>query len=154
MNADALLSPILVADDDATDVFFLERRLRAAGVQEPVQHVGDGLEAVEWLQRLTLDQTEGARPWAMFLDLKMPRMSGLEVLAWMHARQLTDDMAVAVLSTSDDPRDIQRAQQLGAVRFLMKYPQPYDLGEVIELARRRALDRAATGVTRFGVAMD
>lgn len=136
----ASLSPILVVDDNPTDVFFLEYRLRAAGVTTPLLHAEDGIEAVERLERSFADNS-GVTPWLMFVDLKMPRMDGFEVLRWLAERRLTDRVTVAVLSTSDEPRDLERAQQLGAHRYLVKYPQPAELAEVVTFARRRIAEQ-------------
>lgn len=146
----APLSPILVVDDNPTDVFFLEYRLRAAGVKTPLVHTEDGMEAVERLEQL-LGKDSDTPPWLMFVDLKMPRMDGFEVLSWLAERRLTNRMTIAVLSTSDEPRDLERAQQLGAHRYLVKYPQPVELAEVVRFAHRRIAEPSlATAEARPG----
>jgi CheY-like chemotaxis protein len=146
MTPDDIRFPILVADDNPTDVFFLRRRLAAAGCTAPVHHFDDGMEAMNWLERY-IDAPAGdpVRPWLLFVDLKMPRMDGFELLAWLKSRRLTEQMTVSVLSTSDEPVDVERAARLGAHRFLVKYPSPADLAELVRLA----LDRA-TGASYAG----
>lgn len=149
MESALQLSPILVADDNPNDVFFLRRRLQAAGVLHPVEHVEDGYEAIQWLERrLSPDTPPAARPWLVFLDLKMPRKDGFEVLQWVAAKGLADSLTVVVLSTSDEPVDIARAAQLGAHKFLVKYPQPEDLLTVAQLANNRMAARAAQDARR------
>lgn len=130
------LAPILVVDDNPTDVFFLEHRLRAAGVTTPLVHAEDGIEAIERLEQFSAHHA-GMPPWLMFVDLKMPRMDGFEVLSWLAEHRLTGRMTVVVLSTSDEPEDVERAQQLGAHRYLVKYPRPAELAEVVAFARSR-----------------
>jgi CheY-like chemotaxis protein len=138
MNTQIERTPILVVDDNPTDVFFLEHRLHAAGILHPLQHVEDGIEAIRALERCN---SEGANtptlPWLMFLDLKMPRMDGFEVLTWLKDHGITDRTTVVVVSTSDEPKDIERATRLGAHRFLVKYPLPSQLAEVVALAQQR-----------------
>lgn len=140
MNADPTLPPILVADDNATDVFFLQRRLAAAGIANPLIHVEDGCEAIAWLeQNVGAAAAQRVRPWLVFLDLRMPRRDGFEVLQWIRDQELGRQLTVVVLTTSDEPIDIERASQLGAHRFMVKYPAPADLVQVAALAMRRAI---------------
>ncbi len=144
MHADAPLPPILVVDDNPTDVFFLQRGLVAAGIKHPLRHVSDGFEAIETLEREFEERgSEAARPWLLFVDLKMPRVDGFEVLQWLKERGLTEQMSIAVLTTSDEPADIQKAERLGAHRFLVKYPPAEQLAEVFSFAHRRATSGAA-----------
>ncbi len=137
MDVHTPLSPILVVDDNPTDVFFLEYRLRAAGVTTPLEHVEDGIEAMQRLERYLADAHDATMPRLLFLDLKMPRMDGFELLSWLAERRLASRMTIAVLSTSDEPKDVERAQRLGAHRYLVKYPQPAELAEVVALASQR-----------------
>lgn len=139
MTHDVALFPILVADDNPNDVFFLRRRLVSAGIHFPVQHVEDGMEAINWLERFALPGVPVLlRPWLIFLDLKMPRKDGFGVLEWMKEKGLTETTTVCVLSTLDEPADKNRAKALGAHRFLTKYPRPADLIELAALASTRS----------------
>lgn len=145
MNADDPLPPILVADDNPTDVFFLRRRLAAAGIRNPLEHVEDGAEAIRWLEQRLIEPAPGAlRPWLVFVDLKMPRVDGFEVLSWINGRGLAQQLTLVVLTTSDEPVDMERAKQLGAHRFLVKYPRPDDLGEIATDAFQRAFGPPGT----------
>lgn len=151
MNTDAPLPAIIVADDNPTDVFFLQRRLNSAGIRNPLVHVEDGMECIATLERVLLaDPAEGPRPVLAFLDLKMPRMDGFEVLGWLRERGLSDQLTVVVLSTSDEPADIERSFRLGAHRFLVKYPRPEQLVEIMALAEQRMAARRHVGSTTSG----
>jgi len=138
MHGDAL-PPILVVDDNPTDVFFLCRRLASAGIANPLTHLEDGMAATQWLEAACLDEMpEAARPALMFLDLKMPRLDGFEVLTWMQRRALTNRLTVVVLTTSNEPADMERAARLGAHAFLVKYPRVEQLLRVQALAAQRS----------------
>ncbi len=127
-------APILVADDDENDVFFLRRALERAGVGSRLFVAHDGQEAIEYL--------EGANPYSnraqypfpalLLLDLKMPRMDGFDVLAWMHQRPECGELAVVVLSSSFQEDDIRKARQLGADDYQIK---PSDFQKLVELIR-------------------
>lgn len=137
MNAPIDRIPIFVVDDNPTDVFFLEYRLHAAGIIYPLQHIEDGTEAVRLLESRMSPSSDLPLPWLIFLDLKMPRMDGFEVLTWLNDHGVTERSTVVVVSTSDEPKDIDRATRLGAHRFLIKYPRPSQLADVVALAQRR-----------------
>jgi len=86
----------------------------------------DGQEAIEMLG-LDLADHEPAAPMlprAIFLDLKMPRVDGWEVLQRVRASRRTAAVPVVVLSASDRPQDIQRSYALGANSFLLKRFEP------------------------------
>lgn len=138
MNTTPLPAAILVADDNPTDVFFLQRGLHAAGIAHPLQHMQDGPTALAWLERSfagALDAT--SRPWLFFVDLKMPGMDGFAVLQHLQVRGWLERLTVAMLTTSDEPREIARAHALGAQHFLVKYPRPDVLARVVSAAERR-----------------
>lgn len=141
MNTQIVQTPILAAEDNPNDLFFLQHRLRAGGILNPVRHVEDGAEAIELLDSLFAPGAEPAmRPWLLFLDLKMPRRDGFEVLAWINDRQLGDVLTTIVISTAGEPEDVARANELGAHRFLVKYPRPDELADAVNFALRRAID--------------
>jgi CheY-like chemotaxis protein len=142
MNIQFVQTPILVAEDNPADLFFLQRRLRTAGVMNPLQHAEDGVEAIKLLEPWCDPAADPAlRPWLMFVDLRMPRLNGFDVLDWMNQRRLGDIITISVLSTSDEPEDLERAAALGAHRYLVKYPRPEELAEVVAFALRRAIER-------------
>ena len=133
MNPPALL---LIEDDrDCVDV--VERALLKLGLAAELRVVRDGQEA---LDVLGLEGTPssgcGSLPRVVFLDLKMPRVDGWEVLRRMRASPRTARLPVVVVSSSDRPEDIQRCYALGANSYLLKRFDPRGPGaDLAEAAR-------------------
>lgn len=124
---------ILLVEDHADDVFLMKRALKLAGVTSPVFVVGDGEEAVEYLEGTGQfnDRAAYPLPALMFLDLKLPLKSGHEVLEWARRNKALEALTIVVLTTSEEPGDIARSYQLGANSYLVKPPTA---DEILELA--------------------
>jgi len=111
---------LLLVEDDRDEVDVALRALERAGLAAPVDVARDGLEA---LRALGLETTAAALPppRVVFLDLKMPRVDGWEVLRRIRADPRTASVPVVVLSSSDRKEDIERSYALGANSFLVKH---------------------------------
>ncbi|HLE45026.1 MAG TPA: response regulator [Methylomirabilota bacterium] len=117
---------VLVVDDDADLVQILTDRLEVAGYR--VLTAGDGVEA--------LDRLETAQPACVILDLKMPRLGGLDALPWI--RRAAPDAYVIVLTGSPNRPLADECRAQGAHDFLLK---PFEAGERLRrLARAFARD--------------
>jgi CheY-like chemotaxis protein len=127
-------STILVADADQNDVFFIRRAFQKSGITYPVVHVPDGQEAIDYLkgEAAYADRTRYPLPGLLLLDLKMPKVDGFDVLAWLKSRPELKELPVVVLSSSSREDDIQRARQLGAADYLVK---PADFDDLLSLAQ-------------------
>ncbi len=112
---------ILVAEDNPDDVFLLRRAFSEARVSAGVEFVEDGEDVIEFLKS-GKRSTSGARPFPclLLLDLKMPRMDGFDVLDWVRRQPGMKRMLIVVLTSSSEPRDVNRAYDLGANSFLCK----------------------------------
>ena len=124
-----MVKQILVADDDADDAEEIMLVLQNAGLTNPVATVADGEETVAYLQGEGpfADREKFPLPSILFLDLKMPRRNGLEVLDWLRQQPQLTNMLIVVLSGYDNPTDVSRAYQLGAHTFLTKPIKPEDV---------------------------
>jgi CheY-like chemotaxis protein len=124
---------ILVAEDEDTDAFLLKRALRKAAVPCEVVIVRDGQEAVDYVSREGnyANRAAGPSPTLIILDLKMPRMNGFDVLAWLAVRPAFKNIPAVVLSSSSDEADIRRAQRLGAREYFVK---PYAFADLEKIA--------------------
>lgn len=125
------MPPILVADDDSNDLFLLRRRLDKAGVRHPIVTFDNGDEIMAFLRASIAGEGAGLMPCLIFLDIKMPRRDGFEVLGWLREQKKLKELPVVVLSGSNLPQDRERARQLGATDYVVKPPSPDGLGELV-----------------------
>ena len=125
---------ILQVEDDRNDWFFLRHAFRAVGITYPLQIARDGQEAIDYLSGTGefADRTRFPLPCLLFLDLKMPRKDGFEVLTWIRKHSDLGRLTVIMFSSSRREHDIERAYRLGANSFLVK---PSNLEELLELAK-------------------
>ena len=128
------IRPILAAEDDGSDRMILEMAFQRAKLPFPLIVVCDGQEAVDYLsgKGRYADRSAHPLPALIVLDLKMPRMNGFDVLAWLAEQQNFKDIPAVVLSSSADELDIHKARQLGAREYFVK---PHVLGDLIEIAQ-------------------
>jgi CheY-like chemotaxis protein len=119
------LPPLLIAEDEASDRMIWELALERAALPNPVVIVRDGQEAVDYL-------ASHAHPCMLLLDLKMPRMDGFDVLAWLAARKDFGKLPVIIFSSSPDNNDIQKARELGAWDYFVK---PHQLSELVRIVK-------------------
>jgi two-component system, response regulator len=110
---------VLLVEDDEDHVFLIRRALAdLAGVAVAVEVAADGEQALERLGRARFEA--GGLPQLVLLDLKMPRMGGLEVLGHLRADEITRDLPVVVLTSSEHREDREEALRLGATWFVCK----------------------------------
>jgi CheY-like chemotaxis protein len=127
---------ILVAEDDEGHATLVRRNLKRAGLKSEPVHVRDGQELLDYVYR--------REPWtgrsahgemAMILDLNMPRLGGMEVLQRLKDDEKLARIPVFVLTTSDNPAEIDRCYALGAAVCLVK---PVDYGAFADMVQRLA----------------
>lgn len=147
----------LLVEDNPDHVMLLQRAFRKARVLNPLQVVGTGEEAIQYLSGSGkyANRTEFPAPTIVLLDLKMPGMDGFDVLRWIRQQPGLAMLRVVVLTTSDDARDIDLAYKLGANSFLVK---PSDFDRFVEVTQALSgywlwLDRAPAASNPLFTAM-
>src|SRR5207302_1080183 len=107
---------VLAVEDDENDALLLKTAFDDAGLRVSMDFVGDGKEAIEYLRRaLALSiRAKHTVPNVLLMDLKMPRMGGLELLEWLRSQTGLRGLFVAVLSGSCCKADFDRAYAAGA----------------------------------------
>jgi CheY-like chemotaxis protein len=125
---------ILLVEDNEDDVFLMKRALKAAQIANPLFVVEDGQQAVDYLSGTGqfIDRQAHPFPAVVFLDLKLPMKSGLEVLEWIRAQEHLENLVVLVLTSSSEPSDLKRAYSLGANSYLVKPPTA---NQLLDLAK-------------------
>jgi len=133
---------VLIAEDDPSDVFLLKRAFTLAQVPATLYFVRDGQEAIDYLEGDAgfNDRTAHPLPDLMLLDLKMPRLNGFDVLSWLRRKPGLKRLLVTVLTSSDQPGDINRAYDLGANSYLLKPHSSSQLSELVAQVKRYWLD--------------
>lgn len=124
---------VLLVEDDLNDIFLVKRAFKIAQVKNPLQIVTDGHEAMLYMRGdgRYADRTLHPLPKLIVMDIKMPRRSGFEVLEWIKGSHLPlRRIPVIIVSSSDNPLDINRAYELGANAYMVK---PVDYKEVQHL---------------------
>ena len=113
---------ILVVEDDADDRAFIQRALKRSGVASRIAQVNDGEEATTYLRGFGIYEDRGLHPLPRLIitDLKMPRMGGVELLAWMGARPEFRLIPTIVLTSSNDQADVAAAFAHGAKGYMIK----------------------------------
>jgi CheY-like chemotaxis protein len=132
-SANALGTKVLLVEDSPDDVFLFERVLRRTGVKAQVKVVQNGSAAVEYL-RAVLEKREAEkfpRPDVVFLDLKLPQLSGFEVLRWVREQNFNPPLSIIVLTGSDEERDKRLVAELGVNEFVTKPARADYLKEVL-----------------------
>lgn len=128
------MTTILHVEDDPNDTLLLEHACRKAGMIFDLQAVSDGDQAIAYLQGVNdfSDRNKHPLPKLILLDLKMPRLSGFDVLTWLRSEEGLRAVPVVVLTSSNHDADVKRAYALGAKSYLVK---PVGFEALVELVK-------------------
>jgi CheY-like chemotaxis protein len=120
------LPTILIADDDDGHAFLVEDNLRRGGVNTTYLRFCDGQEVLDFLTGRTAEPSfERDRPYLLLLDIRMPKVDGVTVLRKIKADPDLHKLPVIMLTTTDDPREVDRCHELGCNVYIHK-PVSFD----------------------------
>lgn len=125
--------PILLIEDNPMDVDLTLRAFQRRKVTNPIEVARDGEEALAWLPRWEAGEVQ---PVVILLDLKMPKVDGLEVLRQFKGHPVFRTIPIVVLTSSAEDRDILEAYKLGVNSYIVKpvdFDKFMDVAEQIEL---------------------
>ena len=112
---------ILIAEDDDGHAELIQDHLREAGVTNPLRRFHDGQEAWDYLATVNGGtHRENGKAYLLLLDIRMPRMDGVEVLRRVKASPVLRNMPVIMLTTTDDPREVEECYRLGCNCYVTK----------------------------------
>lgn len=128
------LAPILIAEDDETEIMVLRMAAQKATLARKIVFVHDGVEVLAYLQGEPpfSDRSQHPLPVLLVLDLKMPRLTGFDVLVWLATRPEFKNLPAVVLSSSTNDSDIQKARDLGASDYHIKPHSLPDLTAILK----------------------
>ncbi len=141
---------ILIAEDDEGHALLIRKNLARAGISNRINHFKDGQEVLDFLF------CQGAGPhlkageaYVLLLDIRMPKVDGTEVLAQLKAHPELRKIPVIMITTTDDPREINRCHQLGCSNYITK---PVEYEGFVNAIRQLGLFLAVVQVPRIAEA--
>jgi CheY-like chemotaxis protein len=133
--------PILLVEDNPMDLDLTIRALKHRNLANPIEVARDGEQAQDWMRRW-----EGGEPvpTLILLDLKLPKISGLDVLRQLKKHPDFKKIPVVVLTSSAEDSDIQKAYELGANSYIVK---PVNFDKFMEVAKQIELYWSILNIT-------
>jgi CheY-like chemotaxis protein len=122
------IRPILLIEDNPMDVDLTLRAFERRRLSNPVEVARDGEEALAYIDRWEAGEPS---PLVILLDLKLPKVDGLEVLRHLKSHQAFRTIPVVVLTSSKEDRDVETAYELGANSYIVK---PVDFDKFMHIA--------------------
>jgi CheY-like chemotaxis protein len=125
---------VLAAEDEESDAILLRMAFGRSDSRRSLLVVRDGQEVIDYLTGRApyADRALFPLPELLLLDLKMPRLNGFDVLAWLKEKPQFADLPIIMLSSSGHESDIQLARQLGAWDFHVK---PHGMAQLVQLVK-------------------
>jgi CheY-like chemotaxis protein len=124
---------ILIVDDDEGHAILIRENLEAAGLHNRMEHFRDGQAILDFfVQRSAND----GGPYLLLLDIRMPKVDGIEVLRRLKADTALSKLPIIMLTTTDDTREVERCYELGCNVYIQK---PVDYERFAEAIRRLGL---------------
>jgi two-component system response regulator len=129
---------ILLVEDNPKDEELTLRAFKKSNILNPVVVARDGVQALDYLfaRGDHANRDSGAMPQVVFLDLKLPKLDGLEVLKTLRADGRTRLLPVVILTSSNEEQDLIQSYSLGANSYVRK---PVDFAQFVEAARQLGL---------------
>jgi len=125
---------IMLVEDREDDILLVKKAFEKGWIDNPLQVVGDGEEAIHYLagEGKYANRAEYPLPDLILVDLKMPKIDGFDLVRWIRRQPSFGSIPIVVLTSSDSIKDVNRAYALGANSFLVK---PLDFENFIETAK-------------------
>lgn len=118
---------VLIADDDEGHAALIRRNLKRSGISNKIIHFRDGEEALNFFYGTQSEapQVKQNESYLLLLDIRMPRVDGIEVLKKLKDDAVYKKIPVIMLTTTDDPREVQKCHEMGCNSYVTK-PVDYD----------------------------
>lgn len=129
------MKTVLLVEDNDDDALIMKMACQRTGIPHVLKIVPDGDMALDYLMGngKYADRTAYPLPDLIFLDIKLPRRSGHEVLEWIRTQPAFKSLPVVMLTMSEKPSDISRAYSLGVTSYLRKIPGQVEFGQAVRV---------------------
>lgn len=127
---------ILIAEDDEAHAALIQRNLKRAGITGQQLRFSDGQQTLDFLQRRGESQRTPGTAYLLLLDIKMPKVDGVEVLRRVKEDPELKKLPVIMVTTTDDPQEVERCHELGCSSYISK---PVEYEQFAEAVRRLGL---------------
>ena len=136
------MKPVLYAEDEPDDAFFMQRAWKDAGAPNALVILKDGQQIIDYLagDGAFADRQAHPLPCLLLLDLNLPFKSGFEVFRWIRSHPTLRSLKVVVVSSSSQESDTALARSLGAIDYVVKPSAPRGLLEIIRQRKHLWLD--------------
>ncbi len=140
------MKTVLVVEDNEDDLYLIRMACKRAGIPHQLQSVSDGQEAIDYLAGTGsyMDRTAYPLPNLVFLDIKLPKRNGHEVLKWIRKEGRFKNLPVVVLTSSAQQSDISMAYELGVTSYLRKMTSPAEFGQAVRVILKYWLELNVT----------
>jgi CheY-like chemotaxis protein len=138
---------ILLADDDEGHAELIRKNLHRAGIVNPIKYFSDGQAVVDFLfcQGAGEHRVQGM-PYVLLLDIRMPKLTGTEVLQLIKSAPDLRRLPVIMITTTEDPQEVERCHNLGCSSYIAK-PVEYD--DFVQAIRQLGLFLAVVEVPKI-----
>lgn len=133
MNKSPSSPTILIVDDDEGHAILIRENLEAAGLTNRIEHFRDGQAILDFFFNAKRDRAD---TYLVLLDIRMPKIDGIEVLRRVKADAELGRLPVIMLTTTDDTREVERCYELGCNVYIQK---PVDYDKFADAIRRLGL---------------
>jgi len=128
---------ILIAEDDEVHANLIMKNLKRAGISNEIIHFKDGQETLDFLYKKgDGPHRETGQGYLLLLDIRMPKVDGVEVLRQVKVDDELRKMPVIMVTTTDDPREVEKCHALGCSNYVTK---PIDYDKFVEAIRQLGL---------------
>jgi len=127
---------IILAEDDEGHATLIKRNLKRSGLLNEIIHFKDGQETLDFLNNVKDKNGKNNLPSLLLLDIKMPKVNGIEVLRQVKQDPSLKKMPVIMITTTDDPREIATCHELGCSNYITK---PIDYDKFVSAIRKLGL---------------
>jgi len=129
------MKTVLLVEDNEDDALITKMACQRTGIPHILKILPDGEAAIDYLvgKGHPQDRSSNPLPDLIFLDIQLPKRSGLEILEWIRAQPQFKNLPVVMLTMSEKPSDVSRAYSLGVTSYLRKIPGQAEFGQAVRV---------------------